>query len=169
MGNVVNLTGIKEAIRAHLETCNATTTAQPVYLSNGMTKPIAKVYKVHPDYITIQNSHLNCVTCYITGKTIVRDDIAGSQLNSKRRATIDIDVIGMVFNQNIALVTEDPADEDINKLMENIELAMRAATATNITGLINFQVPSGITYYTQMNAQTHLRAGILSLKATVHY
>lgn len=96
------------------------------------------------------------------------DDIAKDQLSAKRKADISIDVVGAVFNQNVLDVTKDPADEDINYLMENIELVLRSDPT--LSGAVLYQRPTACQYYsTIIGSNVHLRVGILKLEATLFY
>jgi hypothetical protein len=145
-----------------------TTTASPIDLSSDLTSRVKRVMSVHPEMIVPQASFYPFVTCYILDKPIERDDIAKDQLSAKRQAKIDIEVVGAVFNQNVTSVDKDPADTDINYLMENVELVLRSDPS--LGGLVKWQRPQDIKYYTTMfDAQTHIRAGILRLQASVFY
>lgn len=166
-----DLVGIKEAIQNVLDAAN-TTTASPIDLSYGLanSKRVKKVLKVHPEMIRPQASFFPLVTCYISEKIINNETIAAGQLNSQRRSTVVVNVLGSVWNSNFSAVDEDPADEDINVMMENIELILRGATATILNGKINWQKPTGCKYYTTiLNQQTHLRSGILTYECEVFY
>lgn len=169
MAAVVDLNGIKSAIQTVLNAAN-TTTASPVDLSNGLSgsRRVQRVLKTHPERIRMQASFFPLVTCFIPNKGIKSEAIAGGQLNNKRRATIELQVVGGIWNQNFQQVDEDPADEDISKLMENIELALRADAT--LSGKVNWQRPSSCKYYTTLiDEQTHLRSGVLTLECEVFY
>lgn len=166
----VDLNGIKTAIRDTLLAAN-TTTASPIDLSSSLanSKRVAQILKINPEVITdIQASFFPLVTCYITDKPIKSMDIAKTQLDSKRRATVNVNVVGTVWNNNFSILTEDPADEDINYLMENIELILRSDY--NLGGKVNWQLARDCEYYTTvLNEQTHLRSGILKVECEVFY
>lgn len=169
MATRVDLNGIKANLVTLFNSAN-TTTASPIDLSSGLTTRVQKVLSIHPGMIPIQSSHYPCVTCYIPDKPIRSQDIAKDQLNAKRRATVNIDIVGAVYNQNFLDVTKDPADQDINYLMENIELALRGDSNSNLSGLISWHKPVSCTYYsTMINSSVHLRLGILRLEAEVFY
>lgn len=164
-----DLNGIKTAISSILTTAN-TTTASPIDLSSGLSnsKRVVKILKVNPERIVPQASFFPLVTCYIESKSMRRDDIAKDQLNVKRRATVDIKIVGSVWNNNFSSTAEDPADEDINYLMENIELILRSDF--NLQNKVTWQKPIDCKFYTTMlDEQTHLRSGVLSLEAEVFY
>lgn len=169
MAGVVDLNGIKEAIQTLLQSAN-TTTASPIDLSNGLSgsRRVNQVLKIHPERIRPQASFFPLVTCFIPEKAIRNETIAGGQTRNTRRATIRVEVVGAIWNQNFQRVDEDPADEDISTLMENVELALRADST--LSGKVNWQRPTGCKYYsTYIDEQTHLRSGILSLECEVFY
>lgn len=167
MATRVALNTVKANIKTLFNSAN-TTTASPIDLSSDLTKRVQKVLSVHPEFIPIQASHYPCVTCYISDKALPLDDIAKDQLSAKRKADISIDVVGAVFNQNVLDVTKDPADEDINYLMENIELVLRSDPT--LSGAVLYQRPTACQYYsTIIGSNVHLRVGILKLEATLFY
>lgn len=167
MATRADLNGIKDRIKAVFDAAN-TTTASPIDLSSDLVKRVQRVMTIHPEMIPVQASFYPFVTCYISDKQWNSEDIAGDQLNSKRRATVSIEVVGAVYNQNMISVDKDPADKDINYLMENVELALRSDPKFN--GLVSWQKPQAIRYYTsKLDTQTHIRAGILSIQASVFY
>lgn len=164
-----DLNGIKDALRTLLSSAN-TTTSLPIDLSANLSnnKRVRKVLSVHPEMIRPQASFFPLVTCYIEDKEVVSNDIASTQLLSKRRARITVSVVGSVWNNNTTSVEKDPADEDINYLMENIELICRSNY--NLSGVVNWQVATGCKYYnTLLDEQTHLRSGILKFNCEVFY
>lgn len=165
----VDFAGIKEAIQNLLLAAN-TTTASPIDLSANLAGGVRvrEVLKVHPEMIIPQASFFPLVTCFIPDKTIKFDDMAKDQLSTKRRATVEVDIIGTVWNNNITVIDEDPADEDISYLMENIELTLRSDY--NLGGKVNWQKPTECRYYTTiLDEQTHLRSGILKLACEIFY
>ena len=165
----VDLSGIKTAIKTLLDSAN-TTTGSPIDLSSGLSnsKRVQQVLKVNPEMIIPQASFFPLVTCYVESKNIKSLDIASTQIVAKRRATATINIVGSVWNSNFTSVSEDPADEDINYLMENIELILRSDY--NLSGKVNWQLANVCEYYTTiMDEQNHLRSGILKLNCEVFY
>jgi len=163
------LNQILTQIKTILDAAN-TTTASPIDLSSNLlnSKRVKKVLRLNPESIVPQASFFPLVTCYIPSKNIVGSDIAKDQLNIKRRAKIPVSIVGSVWNSNFNSVDQDPADTDINYLMENIELALRSDP--NLSGYVNWQVATGCQYYTTvLNEQTHLRSGVLTLECDVFY
>lgn len=162
-----DLNGILSTIKTTLDALN-TTTASPIDLSQGLTTRVNRVMSVHPELIPIQASFYPCVTSFVLQKDHVSDEIAVDQLNSKRQSEIIINVVGAVANFNVTSNDEDPADQDINNLMENVEFALR--TIPNISGKVKWNKYSGTKYYTsKINSQTHIRAGIITLTGKVFY
>lgn len=169
MADRVALNSIKEAVQNMFLTAN-TTTASPIDLSANLSnsKRVKKILKVNPEMIIPQASFFPLVTCYVDSKDISRDDIAQNQLQTKRRATVDLKIVASVWNNNIVSVDEDPADEDINYLMENIELILRSDHT--LGGTVTWQKPVDLKYFTStMNVQNHIRTGILTLQCSVFY
>ena len=164
-----NLNAIKEQIQNLLLAAN-TTTGSPIDLSANLSdsKRVQEVLKINPEMIRPQASIFPLVTCYIENKNIKRDDIAKTQLDTKRRATLLINVVGSVWNDNYENFDEDPADEDINYLMENIELILRSDY--NLNSTCNWQKATEVGYFTTvLTEQTHLRSGLLKLECEVYY
>lgn len=164
-----DLNGIKTALQTTLLAAN-TTTASPIDLSSNLSnsKRVLQVLKINPERITPQASIFPLVTCYIENKTFKRDDIAKTQLDAKRRASVTMAIVGSVWNDTFSSITQDPADEDINYLMENIELILRSDY--NLGGKVAWQKPSDVSYYTTvLDEQTHLRSGVLKLECELFY
>jgi len=162
-----DLSGIKTEISNILLAAN-TTTASPVDLSANMTERVSKILKINPNMIPPQISFYPFVTCYVTAKTMEQKDMAKDQLSAKKEALITIEIAGGILNENFVRDTEDPADEDITYLMENIELTLRGNP--NLNSTVTWQTTKDVSYYSApLNEQTHLRAGILTLQGKVFY
>ena|SRR3990167_251252 len=170
MATTVDLNAMLENLQTALEAAN-TTTASPIDLSSSLSTSsgrVKQIYKVHPNRIRPEGNLMPFVTCYIKGKQMQDQTFAKSQLNIKRKAVVNLDVVGAIWNTSFASADEDPADKDIHILMENIELALRGSE--NLTASVQWQMADGVEYYdTALDEQTNLRCGILSLKATVYY
>lgn len=167
MATRVALNTIKSNLKTLFNNAN-TTTASPIDLSSDLTQRVRKVLAVHPEFIPIQASHYPMVTCYINDKPIRSDDIAKDQLNAKRESRISIHIVGGVFNMNVLDITKDPADEDINYLMENIELILRSDP--NLSNSVLYQKPTSCKYYSSMlGSNAHLRIGVLEVEALIFY
>ncbi len=161
-----DLNGIKTAIKTLFDTMNSVA-ADPIDLSANLTSRVKKVLTVHPDYIRPQASFFPFVTCYVDEKQIDTDQIAGNQLRANRMSDVTINIVGAVYNSNMTDVTKDPADDDINYLMENIELILRSSP--DLGGLVKWQKPTGVNYFSTQDLKNHMRFGVLTLKAKVNY
>ena len=170
MATTVDLNAMLENLQTALEAAN-TTTASPIDLSSSLSTSsgrVKQIYKVHPNRIRPEGNIMPFITCYIKGKQMQDQTFAKSQLNIRRKAVVNLDVVGAIWNTSFASADEDPADKDIHILMENIELALRGSE--NLSSAIQWQMADGVEYYdTSLDEQTNLRCGILSLKATVYY
>ena len=165
----VDINGIKEAIQNVLASAN-TTTGSPIDLSSSLSnsKRVQQILKIHPEMIVPQASFFPLVTCFVPSKAVKRMDIAKDQLSSKRRATISVNVVGSVWNNNFLSIDEDPADEDINYLMESVELILRSDTTLN--GKVTWHQVTSCEYFASiLDEQTHLRSGVLTLECEVFY
>lgn len=167
IGDQADLVGVKDQIKVVLDGAN-TTTGSPIDLSQSLTTRVKRVMNVHPEMIRPQASFFPFVTCYIDNKNFENEDIAKNQLLSNRTAEVEVHVVGGVFNQNIVSVDDDPAENDIQYLMENVEQVLRSSP--NLNGACLWQVPNGTDYFTsKLGEQTHVRIGVLKLRVVVTY
>lgn len=163
----VNLNNIKTQFKTIFDAAN-TTTASPLDLSTGLTNRVQQVLKVNPIKIPIQSSLFPYVTIYTTAKTIDADQIARDQITARRIAEIDLSIVGAVWEQNSISQTVDPGDEQIEKLMENVEELLRRNYKLN--GAVEWTKPQKVSYHTYpISEETHMRVGLLEVVAKVTY
>ena len=163
----LDLNNIKEQIQTVLQASN-TTTGSPIDLSVNLTTRVQQILKTDLERIPIQPSFFPAITCWVDSKTIEADSMARNASNAQRKAEIDVKVAGVIWNSNFATVDEDPADEDIENLMENIEEVLRSNHTLNNAVLWAF--PDEVKYFSSgVDEQTHFRIGIMNLKMTVYY
>ncbi len=160
MADRVALNNIKTQLKSIFDAAN-TTTASPIDLSSDLTTRVQKVLTVHPNLIPVQASYWPFVSCYVESKDPnAGTDIAGDQLQAKRKGKVKIFVVGGFYNENFVTDTKDPADDDINYLMENIELVLRGNPTLKLT--VKWQKPVDVKYMVApMSEQTHIRVGNL--------
>jgi hypothetical protein len=162
----IDLNNLKEQIQTIFEAANTTTASRD--LSSGLETRVQRVLKVNPARIPVQASWYPFVTIFIDNKSIIQDGIVKDQLTAKRRAKVDIKVIGAVWNSTVSDDETDSADEDCEDLMENIEEILRANST--LSGVATWSFPTNITYHSaSLDEETHIRAGILNLEATIFY
>lgn len=162
----IDLNNLKEQIQTIFEAANTTTASRD--LSNGISKRVQKVLKINPARIPVQASWYPFVTTYIESKDVELVDFAKDQLTAKRKSIVELKVIGAVWNSSISDAASDPADEDCEDLMENIEEILRANPT--IAGTCLWSYPTGVTYHNVgLDEGVHIRAGILNLEATIFY
>ena len=163
---MIDLNDLKEKIQTIFETANTTTASQD--LSSGLESRVKRVLKVNPSLIPIQASWYPFVTVYTSHKDINSEGFGKDQLSVKRRAVLDLKVIGAVWNSTITNNEEDPADDDCESIMENIEQILRANPT--LGGVATWSKPLSVSYHNaSLDEETHIRAGIMSLEATVFY
>ena len=162
-----DLVGIMNNLQYIFEQAN-TTTASPIDLSYGLDVRVQKVLAINPDLLPIQASFYPAVTCRISSKDVTGADINRNQLLARRQVEVMIEVFGLIFNNTIPDKTRDQASEQIYRLMENIELILRADPT--LGGKVLFQVPVGCEFFSpSLDSKTIARAGILSVKARIQY
>lgn len=164
----VNVGSIKTNFKSILDTANTTTAAFD--LSTGLSRRVQKVLKVNPSLIMPQASFFPWVTITPDRKTVLWDKgtIAVSQLNGKRFAQMNFSVVAAVYEQIFSDVTVDPADEQIEKIMENIEELQRRNFKLNNT--VTWSKTEEVSYHSlPIGEQTHMRIGVLTLACLVDY
>lgn len=162
----INVSAIKTQFKTILDTANTTTAAFD--LSAGMTRRVQKVLKVNPSLIAPQASFFPWVTISLDRKAVQHQTIAPNQLQAKRAAEMSFSVVGAVWQDILTDVTADPADENIEILMENVEEIVRRNYKLGNT--VNWTKTTEVTYHTlQLEEQTHMRVGVLTLMCRVDY
>lgn len=162
----INLNTIKTQIKSVLDTANTTTAS--VDLSSGLETRVQRVLTVNPGRIPVQSSWYPFVSIFIDSKNLEMKDIAINQINAKRRADINIKIVGAVWNSTVTDETKDPADDDCEKLMEQIEEIIRRNPTIDSNLLYSF--PTDVTYHSaNLDEESHLRIGILNLRGTIYY
>lgn len=162
----VNLSSIKTQFKSILDTANTTTAAFD--LSSNMTRRVQKVLKVNPSLISPQASFFPWVTISADRKTVQHTTIAKDQYTAKRMSEINFSVVGAVWQDVLVDVTQDPADENIEILMENVEEVVRRNFKLNNT--VSWSKTSEVTYHSlPIDEMTHMRVGVLNLVCRVDY
>jgi hypothetical protein len=166
----VDLAAIKTSIQSILESAN-TTTGSPIDLSDGLTSRVNKILQINVDRLPIQPSFFPCITMFYEGKSIELQDIAGSLLAGRRKAQIDISIVGIVWIDNMnasSFQYKDLADNECEKLMENIEQVLRSDPSLGGNAL--WSKSTDVSYENvAISEDSHMRAGIINHKITVMY
>ena len=166
--NTVPLNELKEQIRYVLATNNTTTGAPVDDLSSGLARRVQMILKVNPEKIPPNDNILPALTVFIDSKNTAPDTIARNGSTGKRKAEINIKIAGMVWEPYTTDRIEDPADEDLETLMENAEKILRGYD--NLGGNVSWQFPTAITYHSLgWDEKAHYRGALMDIKATVHY
>ena len=165
----VPLNEIKEQIRYSLFINNTSTGAPAMNLSTGLAQDVRAVLKINPEKLGVPDSNiLPAVTVFIDSKDTEPATIAVNGLNGKRKGEIDIKVAGIVWEPFTTNMLTDPADDQCELLMENVERVLRSYDT--LGGNVRWQFPTGITYHNvPYDEQAHLRIGIMNIKATLYY
>ena len=165
----VPMNELKEQVRYALATNNTSTGAPTQNLSEGLSRKVKSVLKINPDRFGAPDDNaIPAVTVFTDSKEIEQVTIATNQLIGKRRATVNLKVMGMTWEPHTNNLKTDPADEECEKLMENIERVIRAYDTLGDN--VRWHIPTNVTYHSFTNSEeTHFRAGILDLQATLYY
>lgn len=162
----VNISGIKTQFKSILDTANTTTAAFD--LSSGLATRVQKVLKVNPTRISPQASFFPWVTISADKKDVEQTTIAKDQITAKRAGELSFNVVGAVWEQTVSDVTADDADEQIEKLMENVEEVVRRNFKLGNT--VNWSKTEQVSYHSlPIDEETHMRVGVLTLTCRVDY
>jgi len=162
----VDVNSIKTQFKTIMDNWNDTGSAYD--LSTGMSQRVRKVLKVNPLKIPVQSSNFPYVTIYLADKAITQDGIARDQKTARRLGEIGLNIVGSVWEQNGITAEVDPADEQIEILMENVEEVLRRNF--NLNGSVDWTKPVKTSYHTYpTNQGAHLRVGLFEVIAKVNY
>lgn len=165
----ISIDTIKTNIKSILDAAN-TTTGSPIDLSLGLNTRVARVLKIHPGRIPIQPSHFPYVTMYVPRIDIKQLTMGnrGSQASSLREGLISLDIVGCCFEPFFSDLNEDQGEENVEKLMQNIEEILRSNHNLNFTST-SWINPISHEFADTYSEEAHLRAGIFSIQFKVHY
>lgn len=164
----VPLNELKEQIRYVLAQNNTSTGAPVTDLSANLQRKVQGILKVNPEKIKPNDNILPCVTVFVDSKDTNPDTIARNAATGKRRAEVNLSVVGLVYEPFTTNYEEDPADEDLENLMENVEKILRGYD--DLGGNVKWNFPTTITYHSLgYDEQNHYRGAIMDLRATVFY
>lgn len=165
--------GIQDFLKSTFIANNAAdqmaTPAPDYYLSTGMTKPVKQFFTVRPENIKPQANVMPCISVHYEGKIPVSSGIAINQKIAKRRCEASFVITAMIWNQNFsANIQDDPADRDMQKLMENIEELLRSHPT--LGGRCLWQIPGQVSIHdANMSEKTHFSVAFMELKVTAFY
>ena len=165
--SVIDLGQIKTEIKSLLDTAN-TTTAAPLDLSSGMTDRVREVGTINITRIPFQPSFYPAVTIYYDNKIPEEATIARDQLQARRKAKLQIQIAGIVFLSTVTDDLTDDADNEIEKLMENIEQVLRQDSTLGGTVLWTGTDKTEF-HNVNISEDSMMRVGIMDFFATVFY
>lgn len=166
--STINIPQLKEQIRFVLDE-NNTTTSTVLNLSAGMSKPVKKVMTLNPEVLRPGADVYPALCIYTDSKDVTPSNIARDQLGTRRQAKVLFNIAGMVWNQNFqSNIYDDPADNDLEKLMENTEKILRHYHT--LGGEAKWQFPLDVSYHSAaFDENAHFRIAFMSLECTVFY
>ena len=170
MPSIPDIPGIKGNLKTIFDTANTTTASTD--LSNGLAgnKRVLKVLTINPELIPIQPSFFPAMTIWLDRKEIDLQDMAINQAKAQRKATLNLKVAAIVWNNNMQDLTEDDAQDDCEILMENAERIIRDNDTLNNASQVRWNSPDLVTYHTAIfSEEAHLRIGVMDLDVILFY
>lgn len=165
----INIDTIKTNIKSILDAAN-TTTGTPIDLSSGLNTRVSRVLKIHPGRIPIQPSFYPYVTMYVTKIDVEQITMGqrGSQASALRQGLVNLDIVGCCYEPFFTDINEDQGQENVEKLMQNIEEVLRSSPSLNYTSTA-WVIPQSHEFAETYSEEAHLRAGIYTVQFKVHY
>ncbi len=163
----VNIGQLKQNVATILEAAN-TTTGSPIDLSANLATRVNTINRYNPEVMRLDHSRLPAICIYTDRKDPELDDIARNMATGKRRAKLTLRIAGLVWSTDFSDASTDPADDELEILMENIERVLRSEDT--LFGQCRWHVPKGITYHTApFDEETAFRVGLMDLEIDLQY
>lgn len=163
----LDIPAIKETIQSILQSAN-TTTGSPIDLSRNLETRLVEVFKINPAKVMQSGNVFPCLTVWCDNKAIEPIDIVRDQAIGKRKADLTLMIAGLVWSPFSTDGTEDPADDECEYLMENLEEVLRSNPTLSNT--VDWQVPNQVTYHSApYDESAHMRVGLMTLRVRKLY
>lgn len=162
----LDITVIKTAIKTILDAANVSGATYD--LSTGLTTRVKRVLTRGMNTQMFNADVIPCVAIFTDRKKVDMKGMSNNQLQAKRQAIASFQIAAVVWNSNFSTIDKDPADDDIEKLMENIEEVLRRNDTLN--GNVLWQHPVNVTYHDlPRSEQEHYRVGIMDVEICKFY
>lgn len=163
----VDINAIKESIRSNLASAN-TTTGSPIDLSTDMANRVQTISKINPEKLMRLGNELPALTVHTTSKDVELKTIASTMTNGRREGRLTFEVTGLVWEPFTTDDDVDPADNELELLMENAEKVLRAFDTLDAT--VKWHFPKSIRYHSAVfDEEAHFRVGVMEIEAMVLY
>ena len=165
----ISIDTIKTNIKSILDAAN-TTTGSPIDLSAGINTRVSRVLKLHPGRIQIQPSFFPYITMYVSKIDIEQVTLGnkGSQASALRKGIVNLDIVGCCYEPFFTDLNEDQGEENVERLMQNIEEILRSNPTLNLTSTA-WAIATSHEFADTYSEEAHLRAGIFTVQFKVHY
>ena len=162
----LNITTIKTAFKTLFDGANSAGASYD--LSAGLSERVRTVSTKSPNNYMFGADMIPAVAIWTESKKVEMQGISKDQLLAKRKAAMSFNVAGIVWNSDFSVVTGDSSDDEIEKLMENIEEVLRSDPTLSKNVL--WQHPSDVTYHNlSMSEQMHYKIGIMTVECVQYY
>jgi hypothetical protein len=165
----IDISTLKGTVKSLMDTANDTVASYD--LSTGMSRRVQYVNTYNPEKIMPEAHILPAVFIWAAAKKVSLETINMSLASGKRKAELLFNVAGVVWVPYSSTTTLDPADDDCEKLMENIEQVLRNSDTLGGT-IAKWHLSPDVTYHTALaptGEQAHLRVGLMGLRAIIYY
>ena len=163
----LNIVGIKAAFKTVLDAANTTTASVDLSLSLSCGR-INTIATKSPNSDMFGSDVLPAIAIFTDRKEVTMQDIVRDPRLAKRKATVDFSVAGIIWNSDYSTIEGNSADDDIEKLMENIEDVLRDNPTLN--GTVLSQHPTDVTYHNlSLSEEQHYKVGIATFQCVKYY
>lgn len=162
----LDIVAIKNAFKAVLDAANTSTAAYD--LSTSLTADVKTISTKSPNSYMFGADMLPAVAIWNDRKKVDMAGIVKDQITAKRKATITLNIAGVIWNNNYTSVNTDSSDNEIEKLMENIEEVIRRNPSIN--GTVLWQHPTDVTYHDlTLSEEQNYKVGIMTVECAQLY
>lgn len=154
-----------DAIQSQLKAANTTTAAWP--LSKNMKDKVLLVTQSNPNYLIGQASKFPAISLILDNDEKEFAEIGRTSTGTKKYSTLNVKVIGMLWDDKFASEEYESCDREIHYLLENIEQVLRADQTLGNACL--FSYPTSVKFYDILDEQSHFRAGVMDFKVKSLY
>lgn len=163
---MIDITGIKSEIKNIFTAFNTTTALH--YLSQSLTTKVNSIMTRSPNTLMFNSDVLPAIAIFPSDKSVQLQDICKNQIVGKRKGIVNFEIAAFLWNSDHTSYDVDNSDNDIEKLMENIEEVLRHNPDLN--GYVTYQHPTNVTYHDlKLSEEENYKVGMLTLQCVKMY
>ena len=164
---VVNYKNVIDNIQSILKDWNKATATYD--LSTNLDKRIGVISKRNPSFIVDQPSQLPAICIRIDNDTKAFEEMSRTNLQASKKSELTFSIIGLLwYNPLLGNVdANDPSDDEIHYMAENVEEVLRRNHKLN--GSVLYSYPESIDFYEDLDEESYFRTFVMSYKAILFY